>query len=297
MFFSDPLPNGYPLDKEYYRTAYRELAEEIRMRGARLFVVRGMESFLGGNTFSHGWEITEDGMKEHPKPLTVDLVYDKGYTFVPDAQTVLLNDPAMDTACTDKFETYRLFPSLCPVTERVDSTDDLPAALERIPGERIVLKPLDGEEGKGVFVVRRSEVTTTIPSYPYLLQEFLDLSDGIPGLVESTHDLRVTVINGEIILSFIRTPPPDSLLANVAQGGTKIEVPLEKIPADARAIVSHVDAAFSVYPRRVYSVDMGRTRSGSWKIIEINGKPGCTCREEGPCSARFLAALAEVLTS
>ncbi len=297
VYFTDPSPDGYPLDKEYYRIAYTELTEEIQARGGRLFAVRGVKSFLGKNRFTHGWEFTKDGLIEHPGELEVDIIYDKGSTLVPDGASNLLNDPEMSRICTDKFETFKLFPSHSPATSVAASADGVPAAVDAIPSERIVIKPLDGEEGRGVAVIDRTEALAKIPSYPYLLQEFLDLSDGIPGLVASTHDLRITSISGKIVLCFIRTPPPNSFLANVAQGGTKIEVPLDKIPDGARAIWNDVEAVFKRYPRRVYSVDMGRRKDGVWKIIEINDKPGCTCRSEGPNSAKFMELLAEALVS
>ncbi len=297
VFFTDPSPDGYPLNKEYYQIAYRELTDEIHKRGGRLFAVRGKESFLGNNRFTHGWEFTKDGMVEHSGALEVDIIYDKGSTLIPDGASNFLNDPKMNCICTDKFETYKNFPSHSPATAIVTSAKDVDAALESIPSKRIVMKPVDGEEGRGVSVVDHSDVAKSIPSYPYLLQEFLDTSAGIPGLIASTHDFRVTSINGKIVLCFIRTPPPNSLLANVAQGGTKTEVPLDEIPAGALAIFRDVDAAFSKYPRRVYSVDMGRRVDDVWKIIEINDKPGCTCKSEGPNSIHFQEALATVLLS
>ncbi len=297
VYFTDPEADGYPLNKEYYVTAYGELRENLLRHGARLFFVRGMGSFLGGNSFSRAWEMTESDIVEQTTRLDADIVYDKGSDFVPDEKTVTLNDPEMDRICTDKSLTYDLFPQHSPVSRVIRSAADADTAIAAIPSDRIVLKPLDGEEGHGVMVMGRTEATASIPSYPYIAQEFLDLSDGIPGLIESTHDMRITSINGEIILCFIRTPPPNSLLANVAQGGKKIEVPLDKIPAEAKAIWTDVEKEFSRFPRRVYSVDMGRTKTGAWKIIELNSKPGCTCKSEGPNSARFMEALADVLAS
>ncbi len=297
VYFTHPAPTDYPLNKEYYRIAYAELAEHIHSRGARLFMVRSMDTFLGGNSFSRAWELTPDGYADHTDRLDADIVYDKGADFARDEHTVTLNDPEMDHICTDKSRTYNLFPQHSPVSRVIRSAADAAETIAAIPSERLVLKPLDGEEGHGVMVVDRADAASSIPFYPYIAQEFLDFSDGVPGLVESTHDMRITSISGEIILCFIRTPPPNSLLANVAQGGKKIEVPLEKIPAEAKAIWADVEKEFSRFPRRVYSVDMGRTKNGAWKIIELNSKPGCTCRSEGPNSARFMEALAEVLSS
>lgn len=296
VFFDDPREDGYPLDKEYYRTAYAELAETIASKGGELVVVRGQESYRGNNRFSHFWDLRDHTMKRHDEEIEVDLMYDKGH-FVHDPHARLLNDPEMDEICVNKWKTYEMFTEHCPFTAIIQSQKELHDALEAIQTELVVAKPLDGEEGHGVFIEPASAITAKIQTFPYLLQEFIDTSGGIPGIVEGTHDLRIICIGSEIVLCFVRTPPPGKLLANVAQGGRKIEIQIQDIPKEALLLHSEVESVFSRFKRRVYSIDCGRSKDGTWKIIELNSKPGATCRSEGKTNVHFQESLADILLS
>jgi glutathione synthase/RimK-type ligase-like ATP-grasp enzyme len=226
----------------------------------------------------------------------VDLIYDKGH-FTHDEGATLLNDPSMDQICLNKWRTYELFPDVCPKTFIIRSQEELHTVLQMMMTELIVAKPLDGEEGHGVMIASAAKIERDVQAFPYLLQEFIDTSGGIPGIVESIHDFRMICIGSEIVLCFARTPPPGKLLANVAQGGKKIEVRISDIPADALAIKDRIEREFSKFPRRVYSIDCGRTANGEWKIIELNSKPGVTCRSEGTTNVYFQESLANMLLS
>jgi hypothetical protein len=294
VFFDALGFESYPFDKEEYRTAYHELAAMIAERGGQFCVVRGQDSFQGNGTFSGGWVFESGKFREEASPIHAHTIYNKGY-FRSDATSRVLNDPAFDHLCTDKWETYRLFPSLSPLTRLVKDEAALKEAASAFGDKRIVAKPLDGEEGKGVMAGIASELMAKIVSFPYLLQEFIDTSGGVPGIVEGIHDLRIIGVRGEPMLSYVRTPPPGKLLANVALGGREIPVPLENVPADAMDLYASVDRELAQYPQRVYSVDMGRDRNGTWKIIELNSKPGLSPVRMGPQYERFLGKLADTL--
>lgn len=294
VFFAQQGDYDYPLGREYYFIAYSELNEEIRSRGARLVFVRNQSTHLGGNSFSRYWHLENGKLIRVDEPITADIVYDKGH-IKPDENTLLMNDPELDSICTDKSKTYEMLAKYSPVTVVVRSAEEVKSALDNIPGELIVAKPTDGAEGKGVSIVPKKDIPSVVTSFPFLLQEFLDTSKGIPGIVDGTHDFRMIVINGEVVLCFVRTPPDGSLLANVAQGGRKIEVPVPNIPTEPLAVLKDVEAALSRFPRRVYSIDLGRNVDGTWKIIELNSMPGMTQAAEGPYSKRFQEALADLL--
>lgn len=294
VFFEQQGDYDYPLGREYYFIAYSELNAEVEKRGARLVFVRNQSTYLGGNSFSRYWYLENGKLIRVDEPITADIIYDKGH-IKPDEKTLLMNDPELDSICTDKSKTYALLPNHSPVSAVVRSADELKSAVHDIPGELIVAKPTDGAEGKGVSIVPRDKIQETVTEFPYLLQEFLDTSKGIPDIVDGTHDFRMIVINGEVVLCFVRTPPEGSLLANVAQGGKKIEVPVPNIPAEPLALLKDVEHALSRFPRRVYSIDLGRNADGTWKIIELNSMPGMTQTAEGPYSKLFQEALAELL--
>jgi D-alanine-D-alanine ligase-like ATP-grasp enzyme len=86
------------------------------------------------------------------------------------------------------------------------------------------------------------------------------------------------------------------MLANVALGGQEIEVPAEKLPAEAREIFDAVDAAFAgEYPIRIYSVDVARDADGVYRIIELNSKPGLSWKRGGAGYGEYQQGLARAL--
>jgi len=297
VFFDAPGFDDYPFNRDTYRAAYYELASLLWSKGAQLCIVRTEEAYLGGNIFAFAWCYEGKEFWKHDKPLTADLLFDKGLgKFMPDAKAKLLNPLSLDRLCVDKWLTYQAFPDFFPVTLRVENQNELIGALARIPGDIIVAKPLDGEEGAGVVIGSRDEVRDAVQHFPYLLQEFIDTSSGIPGVVEGRHDFRIINVNGDIVNSFVRTPAPGKMVANTAQGGTKQDVPAEKIPPEALALFAKIETYMREhFPTRVYSVDMGRHADGQWKLIELNSKPGLTPRAQGPRAAAYQERLAELM--
>jgi glutathione synthase/RimK-type ligase-like ATP-grasp enzyme len=276
VFFDAPGFDDYPFMVEEYRTAYHEIGKRFADRSAAFWIVRSQDTYQGDNVFSGGWRFDGSAFIRVNTPVRADVIYDKGH-FKADASARLLNSIELDEICTDKWKTYELFSEHCPKTFLVRSAGELENALAQIPSSLVVAKPQGGEEGKGVLIDTAENIRLDVRSFPYLIQEFMDTSGGIPGIVEGPHDFRIIVINGEIGVSYIRTPPPGELRANVAQGGKEISVPRNKIPPEAVEIVKAVDAKLARFKPRVYSADMGRMKDGAWKIIELNSKPATSC--------------------
>ncbi len=297
VFFDPPDYDDYPFNQEEYSIAYHELARKLHDKGGEFWIVRGQETFLGGNRFSHGWRFDGREFVHADKPVELDLVYDKstkikGY-FKADASTDVINDRELDDLCVDKWKTYQLFPEYSPKTAFVDGRDQLEDVLRDFPDDNIVMKPVDGEEGRGVIIGPKRAILEAKPEYPVLVQEFLDTSGGIPGIIESLHDLRLHSIGGELVFAYIRSPAPGKLLANVAQGGTEREVLIKDVPKEALQIFRDIDARLTRFPRRVYSIDIGRGKQGAWKVIELNSKPGLSYQGRGPGYRMFQEKLAE----
>jgi len=295
VFFDAPGYDDYPFNHEEYRVAYQELADLLWERNARFGIAREQNTYKGNNTFAGGWLFDGKTFIRTEEDIKADVIYDKGH-FSPDADAVLMNNQEMNDICVDKFRSYELFPQHHPMTRIVRSKDELDQALSG-KDSIVVAKPINQEEGKGVIIAPAPEVVGKVTSYPYMLQDFIDTSGGVPGIVDGMHDFRCIVINGTIVVSYVRTPPPGEMRANVSRGGKEIPVPVENVPAEARAIVKDVDAVFSRYGTRVYSVDMGRDANGTWKIIELNSRPGLSPMSMGKDYEVYLHTLADVLSS
>ena len=105
------------------------------------------------------------------------------------------------------------------------------------------------------------------------MQEFMDSSLGIPGVVEGMHDLRVTVVNGEPINSFVRTPKSGSYLANTAQGGKGMSIDLEQVPDEVINMVYEIRDTFEKYRPSVFAADFINSPKG-FRLVELNSRPG-----------------------
>jgi glutathione synthase/RimK-type ligase-like ATP-grasp enzyme len=294
VFFNHPHYDDYPFDIEEYRIAYAELATSITERGATFGIVRSQKTYLGNNTFQGGWIFDGSKFMRTEEILETNLIYDKGH-FSSDKTARLLNPIELDELCTDKWVSYQKYKKFCPATFVAMSAGEVPGILQKIPTEKIVAKPVDGFEGRGVIIGQKEDVAAKIERYPYMICAFMDTTKGIPGLVEGPHDLRIVGIRGEIGVSYIRTPPKGSLRANVSKGGKEIEVPLDHIPKGAMELFHTIDATLEQYPYRVYSVDMGLDADGSWKLFELNSKPALSARSTGKSYIRFEQLMADAL--
>lgn len=273
VFFDAPGFDDYPFDDPEFRQNYHDIAAGLAERGVQFCVARSRDAYLGGTRFSRGWVFSNGAFEPSDGELTADLIWNKEH-FVGDAGIRILNDPAFETLCNDKWRTYTLFPTISPRTDFAKTREELREILAGRTVEKVVIKPYDGERGLGIYIGPPSNAPIDTLSVPCIVQEFIDTSAGIPDLVEGHHDFRVIMIGNRVGAAYIRTPPTGSLVANVAQGGKEIPVPLDRIPADALALCKTVDTALQLYPDRCYSTDIGRETSGRWLIIELNAKPG-----------------------
>lgn len=281
VFFSDTQPMGYPLSKPDYWTAYSELTEEVSLHGGELYIVRGQESYLGSGSFSNSWQINNGELVE-AGPVTVSVVFNKG-RFETDEKVPVFNYRDVTAVCLDKWEMYQRLKEYCPVTFFVKSREELLAILSQITTDKVVFKPYRGAEGYGVKIQDKSyfEHTADELVYPAVVSEFLDTSVGVPGIWDGYHDLRLAVFDGEILYSYLRTPPEGSLLANVAQGGTFMMIEPEKLPEDVVSITKKIDQELTGCEHRFYSVDFGYTADGP-KIIEMNSELGLLPDKDHP---------------
>jgi glutathione synthase/RimK-type ligase-like ATP-grasp enzyme len=292
-FFKLPEVLDYPLSKADYFDAYTELGQKVEAKGGQFFVVRGMSTYEGNGHFSQSWKFV-NGQLEAAGPLTADVVFDRG-EFETDGQVLVFNHPDINHLCTDKWAMYQRFAEYCPKTWLVHSQAELEQALSQVSTKLVVAKPVDGQEGEGVMIDTAAVIASQKWAYPVLVQDFIDTSFGIPGIVEGLHDLRVALVNGEIMYSYFRTPPQGSYLANVARGGKFSMIDPTKLPGKVLEIVSKIDGELASVGSRFYGIDFGITQDGP-KIIEMNSRLGLLPNRDDQAFVRLKEKLAEVLT-
>ncbi|MDD5054943.1 MAG: hypothetical protein PHZ00_01605 [Candidatus Peribacteraceae bacterium] len=273
VYFTKPKHDDAPLNREEFVCSYHEFGRQVAAQGGTLALVRSMASFRGGNRFQSGWIFDGTTFVRSEELMEGGVVYNKGEDFIGDAETALVNDPELHALC-DKDRTYRLFPEFCPLSVIVQSAQELKDALCSLPADRVICKPTTSCGGEGIMIGTKSEISSREHRYPLIIQEFMDLSGGIPGVVDGLHDLRLVFIGDRFSYAMIRTPKPGGLMANICQGGSFFTVPDAAIPKEAMEIALAIDRRLQSFKTRVYSVDLGLNADGRWRVLELNSPPG-----------------------
>ena len=292
MFFQTPGMYSYPLHTDQYRQRFSELAREIETLGTQFRVVREQSTFLGHGVFRHGWKYGKNGLI--PTGIVqADVIFDKGY-FISDDSVPVFNSPELSQLCTNKFLTVQTFPGDSPKTEYIATEQEFQVAMRKRGARLKVVKPIDGLGGEGIHIGTAEELQTVYRRYPCLLQEFLDTSSGIPGIIDRPHDLRIAILNGEIVYTVVRIPPANTLVANVSLGASILAIEAHQLPVTALELVDRVEQVMSLYGKRFYSIDIAFVDCRP-KIIELNSRVGLGDSDWHPSFAITKRKLAEVL--
>ncbi|MCX6705449.1 MAG: ATP-grasp domain-containing protein [Candidatus Woesebacteria bacterium] len=194
----------------------------------------------------------------------------------------------------NKWETYLILRDYMPKTYWVGELKNAFNLVNQISTENIVLKPYDGLRGKGIFIGLKKDLKDFKPEKTdrkYISQEFVDTSKGIPNLTPGRHDLRIVVINGEVVWCHVRVPAQGSYLANAAHGGNLTEVDYSQVPESVKKVVKVISRRFyKDYDNPIFSLDFGIGLDGTPLIFEINDQIGFP-RWEMKNRDNFLTAL------
>jgi len=255
------------------RKVYHYFFQKGQKLGFEMFLANGEQTYLGELDF----ENLSYFKKEN---ITADAVYDRsgGLSFpTNNINKKVLNCIAFKTLCNDKNSMYGLLKKYMPKSFEITSQKSFIKMLEKFDNSSlIVLKPAKGLGGKGIIIANKDTIKNTKleKKESYVLQEFVDTSNGIKGITNKKHDLRVIVIGGKIIYANLRTPKKGSLLANVSQGGKIKEIPIEKIPKKVKLIVKKIQNKIDKkYNYPIYSIDFGISNSKPY-VFEINDQIG-----------------------
>ncbi|MBT3817500.1 MAG: hypothetical protein HOE80_03575 [Candidatus Magasanikbacteria bacterium] len=300
IYFSDSEPMGYPFQKSQYLERYQEIMIDLEDNDIDVYIVRG-DSYILDGKFKKGWRFVNGILEESDGEIQADLIFNRDHlnTIPRITDCQIINQVEFDELCIDKIKTHEAFPDISPKTGYIHSYQ---AFIEQIQewgmeaDDIIVLKKNFLLEGRGVFILPIKEVTKDLYKDwdDILIQEFLDSSAGIPGIVEGIHDLRVTVVNGKAINSFVRTPKEGSYVANIARGGSGMALEIEKVPSEVIALISKIDKKINTYFPAIYSADF--IYSGKeYKLLELNSRPGVQHRDWSKTYKKFHDALIDML--
>lgn len=281
------LPMGsdpFALISDGYRQAYETLYTLAQKNGIRLLRAPLEWYDVGHNTFTQAigfeggrWQTIDTGIEVH-------AIYDKANTsedgdlyekkLLLAKRYPFINHPSFTKIIRDKNAVSQLIPQHFKPYYRITTNQELASALAKIPGEYFVVKPERGSGGEGVIIDTPQKLIAMDLEYPLILQEFIDSSNGIPGITAGYHDLRLVFINDDLIYGYIRIPKTGSLLANIAQGGSMEIIEEEKLPRSLEPVIRDVHKAFAHFPKKIYTIDLIFDAQVRPWIIELNSMPG-----------------------
>ena len=152
-----------------------------------------------------------------------------------------------------------------PVTSFANSPTDTSDIIKMVGGAPLVIKLLEGTQGKGVVLAETNKAAESVINAfkslraNILVQEFIKEAQG--------KDLRCFVIDGKVVGSIQREAAEGEFRANLHLGGKASSV---KTTAEERKIAINAAKAMGL---KVAGVDIIRSKSGP-KVLEINSSPG-----------------------
>ena len=140
------------------------------------------------------------------------------------ATTLVINDPASLRTWNEKLAIFE-FPGLIADTYVTRSVARMRELLGQLGGEMIV-KPLDGAGGAGVFFVKKEDRNAQVifESVSQGERKWVMAQRYLPAAREG--DKRILLLDGEPIGSVLRVPRADDNRGNLHVGGSAVHAPL-----------------------------------------------------------------------
>jgi glutathione synthase len=153
-------------------------------------------------------------------------------------KTLLVNDPRGLRELNEHLAVLR-FPHLTPPTIVTRSIDRL-RAFQREQGGTIVVKPIDGYGGLGIFIVREGDPNSSsiLESSTAIDQAGARWTIAQRYLPEVTQgDKRIVLVDGEPIGAVLRVPATAEARGNLHVGGTPVKTTIDERD---RAIIAEI---------------------------------------------------------
>lgn len=179
-----------------------------------------------------------------------------------------LNESVAITRSRDKLRSLQLLSRKglgLPVTGFAHSTKMTQELIKLVGGAPLVVKLLEGTQGKGVVLAEtESAAESVIDAFRemdanILVQEFIKEAKG--------SDIRCFVVGDEVVASMMRTAKPGEFRSNLHRGGTATII---EITDEERKAALDATKALGL---NLAGVDMLRSSRGPL-IMEVNSSPG-----------------------
>lgn len=173
----------------------------------------------------------------------------------------------LDLLLADKLKSYRLLKDLYPLTFEAKDRNTIEKALNKIPSEKVVIKPKEGSSAKNVFILTKEEALKFDLFKNALVQEFIESQKPV-------QDYRVVYANGKVLHYYTRVAKKGSYYSNFSRGAKMHILKQSQIPKAVLQNWQIIEKEFSKYPYSMLTADfMIDTNEKAW-LIETNTKPG-----------------------
>jgi len=152
-----------------------------------------------------------------------------------------------------------------PTTGFAYNTDDVKSMIAEVGSTPLVMKLLEGTQGKGVVLAETRKAAESVMSVfrqldaNILVQEFVKEASG--------RDIRAIVVGRKVVAAMERRAPEGEFRSNVHQGGSMAKVTLT---SEERKMVVSATKALGL---SIAGVDFMRSNEGP-VILEVNSSPG-----------------------
>ena len=152
-----------------------------------------------------------------------------------------------------------------PTTAFAHSTTKIEDLLNLVGGAPLVIKLLEGTQGRGVVLAETQNAAESVIeafrglSAHFLVQEFIKEAEGT--------DIRCFVIGDKVVASMQRKSKEGEFRSNLHRGGTASQI---KITPEERSIAVRAAKAMGL---NVSGVDLMRSNNGP-VVLEVNSTPG-----------------------
>ncbi len=112
--------------------------------------------------------------------------------------------------------------SFLPITHVSKNKEYIRQMIDEMPGDKVILKPLNASGGHGVIVLEKNAQTSINSILDFYIhtqdKSYVIVQEYIEGAEEG--DVRVLMLNGKFIGAYNRKPPEGDVRANIQVGGT-----------------------------------------------------------------------------
>ena len=186
------------------------------------------------------------------------------------ASIFCVNSRSCMEICGDKYRTVLALSGSgipTPKTALVQNIDGLEYAFETIGGKfPVILKTLSGSKGIGIFYAESWKSLRSVLQVIWKINDEEEIL--VQQFIESSYDVRVHVLGGEVIASMKRYVMKDDFRSNYSLGGKVGKI---KITEDQKDICVR---SAKIVGATWAGVDFIEDKKGNVFVLEVNSSPG-----------------------